>query len=365
MLLIIMRSFIRKKPEEFKMTIRESDRAYLLSFLSECLAIPSVTGDTGAGMERIRKEFESLGLTVRQTRKGALYVTVPGRNDDDQVLVNAHMDTLGAIVKEVKPNGRLKVTNIGGYSWITYEGENLTVHTQDGRCYSGTMLYEKPSVHNFPEDARETVRTEENMEIRLDEAVSSAEQTRALGIQVGDFVSYEPRTVFLPNGYIKSRYLDDKACVAVLFAVLRCVVETHAQLSHTTHFYIANFEEVGHGVSYIPEKTAEMLLLDIGTVGIGHNSDEHCVTICAKDSRTPYDFSYRSHLEALARAHGVDYRVDVHYRYGSDASMAAVRGADVNFACIGPGVDATHHYERTHTDALVSNANLLLAYLTE
>lgn len=122
------------------MTIRESDRAYLLSFLSECLAIPSVTGDTGAGMERIRKEFESLGLTVRQTRKGALYVTVPGRNDDDQVLVNAHMDTLGAIVKEVKPNGRLKVTNIGGYSWITYEGENLTVHTQDGRCYSGTML---------------------------------------------------------------------------------------------------------------------------------------------------------------------------------------------------------------------------------
>ena len=169
----------------------------------------------------------------------------------------------------------------------------------------------------------------------------------------------------MPNGYIKSRYLDDKACVAVIFSVLRYLLETKASLTHTAHFYIANYEEVGHGVSYIPEKTAEMLSLDIGTVGIGHNSDEHCVTICAKDSRTPYDFSFRSRLEDLARESGIHYRVDVHYRYGSDASMAAVRGADVNFACIGPGVDATHHYERTHVDALYYNAELLLAYLTK
>jgi len=359
---------MRKSPQSAggkNMTLRESDRAYLLSFLKDCLSIPSVTGDTANGMERIRQEFESMGLCVHRTRKGALYVTIPGKNDEDQVLINAHMDTLGAIVKEIKSNGRLHVANIGGYSWITYEGENLTLHTRSGKTYSGTMLYEKPSVHNFPEDARETVRTEENMEIRLDEDVRSAEDVRALGIDVGDFISYDPRTVFMPNGYIKSRYLDDKACVAVIFSVLRYLLETKASLTHTAHFYIANYEEVGHGVSYIPEKTAEMLSLDIGTVGIGHNSDEHCVTICAKDSRTPYDFSFRSRLEDLARESGIHYRVDVHYRYGSDASMATVRGADVNFACIGPGVDATHHYERTHVDALYYNAELLLAYLTK
>ena len=343
----------------------QTDRKEMLAFLQECLAIPSVTGDTAELMDRVRREFESMNLTVYETRKGALYATLPGLDDENQILVNAHADTLGAIVREIEPNGRLRVTNIGGYTWITYEGENLTVKTQSGARYTGTLLYEKPSVHNFPEDARETVRTEQNMEIRLDEPTASAEQTRALGIEVGDFVSYEPRTVLTPNGYIKSRYLDDKACLAVMFAVLRAIVRSGVKIAHTTHFYVANYEEVGHGVSYIPEKTAEMLSLDIGTAGIGHNSDERCVTICAKDSRTPYDLGFRSRLERLARKEGIDYRVDVHYRYGSDASMAAVRGADVNFACIGPGVDATHHYERTHIDALENNARLLLAYLTD
>jgi len=345
--------------------MEQIDQSRMLAFLKACLEIPSVTGDTEEAMDFAVREFEALGLTAHRTRKGAAYVTLPGKDDEDQVLVNAHIDTLGAIVREILPGGRLRVTNIGGCSWITYEGENLFVRTQSGGRISGTLLYEKPSVHNFPDEAREAVRTEENMEIRLDEDVKTAGDAQKLGVAVGDFVCFEPRTVFLPNGYIKSRYLDDKACVAVMFAVLRLLVETGRTPAHTTHFYVANYEEVGHGVSYIPPKTAEMLSLDIGTAGIGHTSDEHCVTICAKDSRSPYDYRFRSRLERLARENGIDFRVDVHHRYGSDASMAAVRGADVNFACIGPGVDATHHYERTHIDALANNAALLLAYLTD
>lgn len=345
--------------------MNEIDLSYMLQLLQECMDLPSVSGDTAAAMQRMQQEFDALGVQTHTTNKGAIYGTLPGKDDEKQILVNAHIDTLGAIVKEILPSGRLRVQNIGGYSWITYEGENLKVHTADGRVYTGTLLYEKPSVHNFPDEARSAVRTEDNMEIRLDEDVTSAAQTQALGIGVGDFVSFEPRTQITERGFIKSRYIDDKACIAVMFAVLRYLKQNHVVPSHTTHFYIANYEEIGHGISYIPEKTAEMLSLDIGTAGLGHTSDEHAVTICAKDSRTPYDFGLRRRLELLAQKNGINYRVEVHNRYGSDASLCVVRGADVNFACIGPGTDASHHYERTHIDALKNNAALLLAYLTE
>ncbi|MBU9735594.1 M42 family metallopeptidase [Diplocloster agilis] len=339
------------------------DMDYTLEFMKELLAIPSVGGDCEAAMERIRREFASLHIPVKTTKKGAVFGTLTGEDNQDQVLVNAHIDTLGAMVKEILPNGRLRVAQIGGYTWTTYEGENLVVRTLDGTEYTGTLLYEKPSVHNFPEEARHEVRTEDNMEIRLDEDFCSAQDVADAGICVGDYVFYDPRTVITPKGFIKSRYIDDKACVAVMFAVIKYLTENGIRPRHTTHFYVANYEEIGHGVSYIPENTKEMLSIDIGTAGIGHTSDEHSVTICAKDSRTPYDYGFRKRLTELARQAGIEYRVEVHNRYGSDASLCVVRGADVNFACIGPGTDASHHYERTHVDALRNTAELLKEYL--
>lgn len=341
------------------------DQKYILDLLEELMGIPSVTGDTRKAMNRIKEEFEKFGLTVCINRKGAMYVVLPGKDDQDQVLINAHMDTLGSMIREIEPNGTIRVTNIGGCSWNTYEGENLLVHTLEGKTYSGTLMYEKSSVHCFPEDARETVRTEWNMKIRLDEDIHSAEDVKKLGISVGDFVSYDTRTVITESGFVKSRYLDDKSCVAVMIGVLKYMVENKIQPLHTTLFFVANYEELGHGVSHIPSEVAEMLSVDIGTVGAGHTADEHSVSICAKDSRTPYDFAYRRKLELLAKKHEIGYKVDLHHRYGSDASMSVVRGADVNFACIGPGVDATHHYERTHVDALMNTAKLILVYLTE
>ena len=154
------------------------DKQYILDFMQECLRIPSVTGDTGRCMEWIEEQFEKLGVETHRTNKGAVYGTIPGEDDDHQVLVNAHVDTLGAMVREILPNGHLRVTNVGGWTYITYEGENLLVHTMDGRRVSGTLLYEKPSVHISPVDAREEVRTEFNMEVRLDEDVHSAADTR-------------------------------------------------------------------------------------------------------------------------------------------------------------------------------------------
>lgn len=340
------------------------DEEYLKKFMLEILNLPSVSGDTAAGIERLRREFESMGITVSTTKKGAIIGTVKGENDEEHKMVSAHIDTLGAIVKEIKGNGRLKLANIGGIAWGSVEGENVEIKTRKGKIYAGTILPAKVSVHIFPEEAREMPRTEETMEVRIDEDIFTKEDTLKLGISVGDFVSFNPRAIITENGYVKSRHLDDKACVAVLFAVIKYLKDNNIKPKYTTHFFISNYEELGHGVSGIPEKTSELLALDIGTVGGSHTSDEHCVTIVAKDSRTPYDFGLRNRLVELAEAGNIDYKVDVHYRYGSDASISVLQGADVNFACIGLGVDATHHYERTHMKAILNNVKLLIAYIT-
>lgn len=338
---------------------------YVTDLMIDILAIPSPGGDTYDGIERLRKEFETFGIDVKTTNKGAIIGTVAGEDDEKQVLIAAHVDTLGAIVKEIKPNGRLKLSSIGGIAWGSVEGENVTIKTIDGEKYTGTVLPEKASIHIHSDETTLMVRNEDTMEVRLDEDVRTAEDTEKLGISVGDFVSFDVRTVITDKGYVKSRYLDDKACVAVMFGALKYIKENNLTLKHTTHFFISNYEEMGHGVTAIPEKTAEFLALDIGTVGKGHTSDERCVTIVAKDSRTPYDFAFKKKLVNLAKESGIDYKVDVHYRYGSDASLSMMQGVDTNFACIGPGVDATHHYERTHLDGILNNAKLIVAYLTK
>lgn len=336
---------------------------YVKDLMAEIFSIPSPGGDTSTITQRLRKEFESMNIPVTTTRKGAVMSTIIGENDEEHKLISAHVDTLGAVVKEIKSNGRLRLSAIGGYAWTAYEGENLIIKTMKGEEYTGVLLPDKASIHVHSEEVRETLRTEENMEVRIDEDVHTKEDTLKLGIRVGDFIAFDTRTIFTDNGYIKSRYIDDKACVAVLFGVCKYLKDNNIKPKNTVHFFLSNFEEMGHGVTAIPEKTVEMLALDIGTVGEVHTSDEHCVTICAKDSRTPYDFGFKKKLVELAEEGGVDYRVDVHYRYGSDASLSILQGVDVNFACIGPGVDATHHYERTHMDAIMNNIKLVIQYI--
>lgn len=339
------------------------DINYVKDLMLELFSIHSPGGDTAVGIERLKKEFEGLGIPVSTTKKGAIMGTIIGENDEEHKMITAHIDTLGAVVKEIKSNGRLRLTNIGGYAWGAFEGENVLIKTIKGQEYTGALLPEKASVHIHFDDVRNTLRTEENMEVRIDENVYTKEDTLKLGINVGDFVSFDARTNFTNNGYIKSRYIDDKACVALLFGVCKYLKDNNIKPKNTTHFFISNYEEIGHGVSAIPEKTVEMLALDIGTVGIGQTSDEHAVTICAKDSRTPYDFGFKKKLVEIAEDSGINYRIDVHNRYGSDASMSVLQGVDVNFACIGPGVDATHHYERTHIDSILNNIKLVIAYL--
>jgi putative aminopeptidase FrvX len=338
---------------------------YAVQLLLKLTNTPSPSGCTEEAMSLLEGEFKALGLPCRRTNKGGLIATMKGEDDENHRLLSGHVDTLGAMVKEIKGSGRLKYAQLGGGAPFTVEGEYCNVITDSGRRYTGTILTTKASSHVYGKESEEQPRKVENMEIRLDEKVATAAETRALGIEVGDFIAYDPRTQLTPSGFIKSRHLDDKASVAALVATAKCLVENRITPKATTHFFITNFEEVGHGAAHgVPKEVREFVAVDMGCVGEGIQATEYCVSICAKDSSGPYDAGLKRRLVGLAQEYEIPFAVDIYPFYGSDASAALRAGADVRAIVIGPGVDASHAFERTHTDGIRATAYLLVAYLT-
>lgn len=338
----------------------------ILAKLEELLNINSPTGNTERAIDFIDKEFKKLNLQVKRNNKGNLMVTIPGKDRSKEITVSAHVDTLGGMVKEIKSNGRLKFAQLGGYSYNTVEGEYVEIESQDGKIFTGTVMTTKASSHVHGKELEDIERNIDNMEIRIDEKVACKEDTLELGINVGDFVSFDPRTRVLDNGFIKSRHLDDKAGVIAILFMVRDIVQKDIELNYTTNFFISHFEEVGHGSSAsISEKTFEFLAIDMAAPGEGQTSDEFSVTICAKDSTGPYDLDMRKKLTKLAKEEDLSYKVDIYPFYGSDASAALRAGYDMKTALIGPGVDASHSFERTHIEAIENTIKLALLYLTK
>jgi len=341
------------------------DMNYVVDKLVTLLNIPSPTGNTDKAIDFVEGEFKSLGITTRRNNKGALIATIPGENQDKEVTLSGHVDTLGAMVKEIKSNGRIKFTTIGGYALNTIEGEYVNVESIGGKLYSGTVLTTKSSVHVHGKETSTIERNEENMEIRIDEKVSSKEDVEKLGINVGDFIFLDTRTTVTDSGFVKSRHLDDKAGVACILGIAKYLVENDVKPKYTTNFFISNYEEVGHGASFIPEKTFEFIAVDMAAPGQGQTSDEYSVTICAKDSTGPYDLELKKRLINLAKENNLNYKVDIYPSYGSDGSAALRAGYDIKVALIGPGVDASHSFERTHKEALENTIKLGILYLTK
>ncbi|MFC5405910.1 M42 family metallopeptidase [Cohnella soli] len=343
------------------------NRDYTLNILQKLLATPSPSGFCMDIMELVREEVAKLGFKLEMTLKGNAIITIPGAdgaNEQGTLGLTAHVDTLGAMVRSVKPNGMLRFTSVGGYSMHTVEGEYCLVHTRDGRVYEGTVLSTKPSVHVYA-DMRDLKREEANMEIRLDELTSSKEETESLGIAPGDFISWDPRTRVIPNGWIKSRHLDDKASVAALFGVMEWLKREGRQPIRNVKMILSTYEEVGHGSSYIPSDVEEFIAVDMGAIGDDLSTTEKDVSICAKDSSGPYDYGMTSKLIELAKRESLPYAVDIYPHYGSDASAALRGGGNIRAALIGPGVHSSHGMERTHAEAVVNTAALLLAYMFE
>jgi len=346
------------------MQLPEVDRDYLVRFLTGLLNTPSPTGFTDEAIAYTESALQPIReLEISHTPKGALLVRWQGKQHSSPRAVTAHVDTLGAMVKEIKPNGRLKLSQIGGYNWNTIEGEGCTVFTSKGKRIRGSILLEQASSHIFGRKTAEIQRSEENMEVRLDERTNTAEETRAIGIEVGDFIAFDPR-VEVTNGFIRSRHLDDKACVACIVAAAKALSDAGIIPQQTSYLFISNYEEVGIGAaSDIPDEVVELLAADMAAVGNGQTSDEFHASICVKDSGGPYHYQMTRRLKALAEQYQIPYKTDIYVHYGSDAESYWRAGGKGVIALIGPGVDASHNYERTHLDALLATTRWLMAYL--
>ncbi len=349
------------------MTLPAVDGQRMLELTAELCRIPSPTGYTRAAVDWAETHLVAAGLTTSRTVKGALLARLPGGDETRPGrLLSAHVDTLGAVVKEIKTDGRLRLSMIGGYDWSTVEGEYCTVHGRRGETLTGTVLTTKASRHVHGKALDELKRDDSTIEVRLDAQVSTPEAVRALGFEVGDFVSYDPRTTITPAGFVKSRHLDDKACVAILIGVAEALVAAGSRPAAPAWLFVSNYEEVGHGTSAgVPDGVQEIIAIDMAAVGETQTSIETATTVCVKDGSGPYDFDLSTRLIDLARANAIDHRVDVYTYYASDVSQALRAGYDIRGALVGPGVDASHSFERLHRTSLEETAKLLLAYLLD
>ena len=343
----------------------EISNDYLQRFLVDLLNTPSPTGDTEYAISFVEGEFQSMGIPTERTPKGALLAHFEGHRADKPKGLTAHVDTLGAMVQEIKPSGRLKLTALNGVMWPTVESEGVTIATRSGRQVRGSIVFTNGAAHVNP-DAKSAPRTASNLEVRLDERTSSAEETGLLGIEVGDYVYFDPRVETSEAGFIRSRFLDYKACVAALLAAVHAIRQNELTPAQRTTLLISNFEEVGHGgMDGLPDNIVEMLVLDMACIGEGLQGDEFHCSICLKDSSGPYSKNLSERIRTLADQRGIELRPDIYPYYGSDGSAYWRAGGRAEVALIGPGVDTSHGYERTHLDALRDTAQLIAEYLID
>lgn len=331
----------------------------IISTLELILKINSPTGYTLEVTGYIEELFkDNQKVIITKTNKGSLLISFV---EKPKLIITGHIDTLGAMVKEIKPNGTLEITMLGGYPLNSFEGEYVTVRNSDGKLFRGTFLLNNPASHvnkNVGSDKREL----KSMSVRLDELVNNDNDVKKLGINVGDFIFYDNRFEYTKSGFVKSRFLDDKACAAIMIELIKDLSNVKKQ--NNIGFYFSNYEEVGHGSCVgIPDSAEELLVLDMAVIGEGCTGREDAVSICAKDSSGPYDFIMTKKLRDLAVKNKINFEVDIYPYYGSDGSAALTAGYDVRVGLIGPGVSASHGVERTHQKALKETYNLTKAYI--
>jgi putative aminopeptidase FrvX len=338
---------------------------YLKRFLIDLLNTPSPTGDTEYAVSFVQTELESLGVPTDLTYKGALLANLQGLRNDRPRALTAHIDTLGAIVRRIKPSGRLQLSALGGLMWPTVESEGLSILTRSGRSVRGSLVLKNGAGH-VNKEATKAERNDDTLEVRLDERTASAEETRLLGIEVGDFVHFDPRCEVSDSGFVRSRFLDDKAGVACAVAAIKSLIDAGVTPGQNATLLLSNFEEVGHGgIDSLPVDLRELVVIDMACIGDGLEGDEFHCSICVKDSSGPYSRSLSDQLRSLADRVGIDLRADVYPYYSSDGSVYWRAGGRAEVALIGPGVDTSHGYERTHIDALADTAQLIAEYLAE
>lgn len=342
--------------------IMEKYTDYLIEKLPELMAIDSPSGYTANFIDYMASEFSALGYAPVKTIKGSLIVDLGGNDKNNGIVIGAHGDTLGGMVSEIKANGRLKITNIGGLNANNVETETCRIVTKFDGIYEGTCQLIDASLH-VNSKYNETVRSFDTVEIVLDEDVHSKEDVEKLGISAGDYVCFDTRTIVTKSGYIKSRFLDDKLSASIVLAYAKYLKDENVTPERRVFAYISVYEEVGYGASSLPCDVTESLNIDMGCVGNGIECDEHKVSICAKDSGGPYNYEVVTNLIKAAKEAGAAYSVDIYPHYGSDVEATLRAGHEIKHGLIGPGVYASHGYERYHRDGALNTLKLLKSYI--
>jgi len=342
------------------------DNVSIAQRVKDLIEIPSPSGYTGRLSAWLKQQVRRLGLDIIASHRDSFLVHLPGRKGRFVPFVSAHFDTLGAMVSELREKGRVAFSPVGYYHLSVVENENVTVMTHSGKVFRGTIMNCKPTTHVYTRQDLDAKRTLANMEVRLDVAANSKDDLKALGIGVGDFICLDPRFEHTDTGFIKSRFLDDKTGVAILLENLAHLSVLPEQERCEAYFHFSDLEEIGYGANvHVPQACNLFLAVDMGAVGKGLETDEFTVSICAKDAFVPYSHTVVAHLVQLAQADGLDYAVDVFPHYGSDIIPALNAGFGGWFALFGPGVSASHSYERTHDKGLYNAARLLYLLLTQ
>ena len=342
----------------------EIDEQYLLDCFQEFVSVPSPVSYPVQLTPVLERYAAAFGQVITYDRRGTAYMALEGEDNSKTILLSAHCDTLGLMVRAIDSGGKIRVRQLGGVNYNNLEGESVTVCTRDGRTYTGIITCQSHSVHVF-EDARTLERTEKTMVILLDEDVRSEGDVRALGIRHGDFVFIDPRCEVTPNGYIKSRFIDNKASVACVFAMLKTMQEHGLRPKYRTLIAFTFGEEIGMGGPYVPAEVSEYVAVDIGLIGPDYDGHERNVTICAKDKKAPYSYELTNRLIAYAEKAGCDYVVDIFFNYSTDATTAILSSNDLQIGAFGMPVYCSHGRERTHVLSLKNTTNLMLAYVLD
>ncbi|MDO4267986.1 MAG: M42 family metallopeptidase [Eubacteriales bacterium] len=346
------------------MTEIKIDRQFIADCFRDFVSVPSPVSYYDEILPVLEKYAGMFGYPVTYDRKNTGYITLEGEDNSKTVMVGAHLDTLGLIVRKIEPDGTLRIRQLGGVSFQSVEGETVTVHTRSGRKYTGLLVCQSHSTHVF-DDARTLERGENTMLISLDEKVETREDVLALGIRHGDIVSFEPHCTVTENGYVKSRFIDDKMAVAAVFAALKFMTENGLKPKYRTLLTFPFYEEINHGGAYIPAEVEEFVAIDIGLIGPDYDGNERAVSICVKDNFSPYDRNLVSRIITEAEANGINHAIDIFYRYGTDANAAVRAGNNVRAAAFGMACYCSHGMERTHLDGVVETAKLAVAYMME
>lgn len=337
---------------------------YFKKISKEIFLCDSPTGYTFNVINLIKSYIDSFGYNSRILNNGALEVSIKGINSSKVVATSAHCDTLGLMVRSINGNGTLALTKIGGPITPTLDGEYCKIYTRDGKVYKGTILSTSPAIHVY-KDANSKSRDIDNLEVRIDEIVKSKEDVEKLGIQNGDIVCYDTKYEVTDSGFLKTRFIDDKASAVVLIMLLKYMSENKISFKYDTKIYFVVYEEVGHGASMVDKSIDEFVTIDMGCVGLDLAGNEYAVSICAKDSGGPYDYELTTRLINLAKENKLDYTIDIFPFYGSDIGAASSAGVDFKGALIGTGVSASHGMERTHIKGIENTLKLIYLYLAK